>query len=231
MYSTYKSQLSFESGGKPICLDCFLPAAEGPRFPAVIGLHGSGGDFAGMAEPAGLLAEHGFAVYVLHYFDRTGTVEASDKNIIFRHFIVWAKTLWDAVGFVAKQPQVDPQRIGLLGFSLGAYLALSNATVDSRVQAVAEYFGGLPKEVKFFMRRLCPVLILHGEADQTVPVEEAYHLQRVWQRRNIPYEMQIYPGVGHGFSDEIWRDAGFRTLAFLKKYLSSGDNPAAGKIP
>jgi carboxymethylenebutenolidase len=222
-----QSQATFESGDKPIRLDCFLPATGGPRFPAVIGLHGSGGDYAGMAEPAGLLAGRGFAVYVLHYFDRTGTIEAADKNIIFRNFIVWATTLWDAVSFVGKQPQVDPQRIGLLGFSLGAYLALSNAAVDSRIQAVVEYFGGLPREMKFFIRRLCPVLILHGEADQTVPVEEAYHLQQVLERRNIPYEMQIYPGVGHGFRDEVWQDAGQRTLAFLKKYLS-GEQPAAG---
>jgi carboxymethylenebutenolidase len=220
MPSDLPSQLSFESGGKAIRIDGFLPAG-GSRFPAVIGLHGSGGDYAGMAEPAGLLVEQGFAVYVLHYFDRTGTIEASDKQIIFRNFIVWAKTLWDAVGFVAKQPRVDPRRIGLLGFSLGAYLALSVAAVDSRIQAVVEYFGGFPREMKFFMRRLCPVLILHGDADQTVPVQEAYHLQQVLEKRNIPYEIRIYPGVGHGFRDEIWQDASERTSAFLRKYLSA----------
>jgi carboxymethylenebutenolidase len=220
MYPTFQSQLTFESGGKPIRMDCFLPAANSQRFPAVLALHGSGGGHAGMAEPAGMLAEHGFAVYVLRYFDRTGTTEAHDRAVIFRHFFVWMKTLWDAVGFVAQQPGVDPDRIGLLGFSLGAYMALSDAAVDSRIQAVVEFFGGLPQEMKVLTRRLCPVLILHGEADQTVPVEEAYHIQRVLTQKNIPYEMQIYPGVGHGFSGEIWNDAGRRTLAFLQKYLA-----------
>jgi carboxymethylenebutenolidase len=162
---------------------------------------------------------------VLRYFDRTGTTEAHDRNIIFRHFFVWMKTLWDAVSFVTLQPGVDPQRIGLLGFSLGAYLALSQAAIDSRIQTVVEFFGGLPKEVKLFSRRLCPVLILHGEADQTVPVEEAHHLQRVLERKKIAYEMQIYPGVGHHFSGEIWRDALVRTLAFLQKYLAP-DQPS-----
>ena len=172
-----------------------------------------------MAEPADWLASHGFAVYVLRYFDRTGTTEARDRNIIFRHFFVWMKTLWDAVSFVSLQPEVDPERIGLLGFSLGAYLALSQAAIDSRIQAVAEFFGGLPKEMKLLTRRLCPVLILHGEADQTVPVEEAYHLQRVLEHKKIPYEIRIYPGAGHQFSGEIWHDALLRTLAFLQKYL------------
>ena len=221
MYPTLQSQLSFQSGGKQILFDCFAPATPGLRFPAVIGLHGSGGGYSSMAEPAGMLAAHGFAVYVLHYFDRTGTTEAHDKRVIFRHFFAWMKTLWDAVSFVARQPGVDPERIGLLGFSLGAYLALSHAAIDSRIQAVAEFFGGLPREMKVFTRRLCPVLILHGEVDPTVPVEEAYHLQRVLEERKIPYEMQIYPGTGHQFRGETWQDAVQRTLVFLQRHLSA----------
>jgi carboxymethylenebutenolidase len=220
MYSIIQSQASFESGGKGIRLDCFLPHAKGQRFPAVIGLYGSGGGHASMAEPASLLAGRGFAVYVLHYFDRTATTEIDGLQTIFRHFPVWMKTLWDAVSFVARQPQVDPGRIGLLGFSLGAYLALSNAAIDSRIQAVVEFFGGMPKEMRLFTRRLCPVLILHGEQDKTVPVEEAYHLRQILEKKQIAYEMQIYPDVGHGFSGEIWRDAGLRTVAFLERHLA-----------
>jgi carboxymethylenebutenolidase len=220
MYSITQSQASFESGGKGIRLDCFLPHAKGQRFPAVIGLHGSGGGHASMAEPASLLAGRGFAVYVLHYFDRTATTEIDGLQTIFRHFPVWMKTLWDAVSFVARQPQVDPGRIGLLGFSLGAYLALSDAAIDSRIQAVVEFFGGMPKEMKLFTRRLCPVLILHGDQDKTVPVEEAYHLRQILEKKQIAYEMQIYPDVGHGFSGEIWRDAGLRTVAFFERHLA-----------
>ena len=228
MYSITQSQLSFESGSKDIRLDCFLPDTNGQRYPAVIRLHGSGGGHASMAGPASLLAGQGFAVYVLHYFDRTGTNEIDGLQTIFRHFPVWMKTLWDAVSFVARQTQVDPERIGLLGFSLGAYLALSAAAIDSRIHAVVEFFGGMPKEMKLFTRRLCPVLILHGDRDQTVPVEEAYHLQQILEKKQIAYEMQIYPGVGHGFSGEIWRDAGLRTLSFLTKYLAAESQAETG---
>lgn len=216
-----QTQISFESGGKQIGLDCFLPADGNNNLPAVIGLHGSGGGHLSMAEPSSLLAAQGYAVYVLHYFDRTDTKFVDGLPTIARNYPAWMKTLWDAVSFVERQPEIDAQRIGLLGFSLGAYLSVSAATIDSRIRAVVEYFGGLPKEMKLFMRRLCPMLILHGDQDQTVPVEEAYHLQRVLEKKNIPYEMQIYPGVGHGFSNEIWRDAGLRTLAFLNRYLAA----------
>ena len=172
-----------------------------------------------MNEPAIMLVKQGFAVFVLHYFDRTGTTEATDKQTIFRNFPSWGKTVWDAISYLEKNPQVDASRVGVLGFSLGAYLALSVASVDSRVKAVVEFFGGLPKEMRFFMRRLCPTLILHGEADATVPVQEAYDLQELLVKKEIPYEIKIYPGVGHGFDSETWRDAGIRSLQFLQRYL------------
>jgi carboxymethylenebutenolidase len=231
----------FQSGGKPVRLDAYLPETSEGAFPAVIALHGAGGGISGMERYAGTLAAQGFAVYLLHYFDRAG-IESADgpiveenivepklvepklvKQKIMLNFPLWMKTLWDAISFVEKQPAVDGERIALLGFSLGAYLSLANSAIDPRVKAVVEFFGGMPKEMNLFMRRLCPVLILHGEADATVPVEEAYHLQKLLEKKGIPYEIKIYPGAGHGFSLEdqaIWRDAGPRILHFLQKHLA-----------
>ena len=221
MHPVTLARSTFTSGGISIAFDAYLPDRNGQRFPAIIGLHGSAGGHASMSDPAEMLAEQGFAIYVLHYFDRTGTTGVAEKQTAVRHFPVWGKTVWDAISHVETQPQVDSQRIGLLGFSLGAYLALAEAAVDPRVRAVVEFFGGFPREMKFFMRRLCPTLILHGDADATVPVEEAHHLQQILAKKSIPYEMQIYPGAGHGFTGEVWLDARRRTLAFLQKYLAN----------
>jgi dienelactone hydrolase len=217
-----QSPTVFQSGGKPIRLDAYLPETPDAPVPAVIALHGAGGSVSGMEQFAGLLAAQGFAVYLLHYFDRTG-IASADKQTILRNFPLWMKTLWDAISFVETQPQVDRERIALLGFSLGAYLSLANSAIDHRVKAVVEFFGGMPKEMNLFMRRLCPVLILHGEADPTVPVEEAYRLQKLLEKKGIPYEIKIYPGAGHGFESEIWRDAGLRSLQFLQKYLAASE--------
>jgi dienelactone hydrolase len=221
MPTVSQSELTFSSGGKPIRLDAYLPESPASPVPAVVALYGAGGNVSGMERYASTLAAHGFAVYLLHYFDRTGT-EAADKPTILRNFPLWMKTLWDASSFVETQPQVDSKRIALLGFSLGAYLSLANSAIDHRVKAVVEFFGGMPKEMNLFMRRLCPVLILHGELDSTVPVEEAYQLQKLLEKKGTPYEIKIYPGAGHGFEDQtIWHDAGLRSLQFLQKYLKS----------
>jgi dienelactone hydrolase len=226
----------FESGGRPIHLDAYLPENADGSVPAVIALHGAGGGVSGMERYAGILAAQGFAVYILHYFDRAAIGSADEPEThgpkmdnqpivmqkIMRNFPLWMKTLWDAISFVEKQTAVDGAHIALIGFSLGAYLSLANSAIDYRVKAVVEFFGGMPKEMNFFMRRLCPVLILHGDADKTVPVEEAYRLQKLLEKKKIPYGIKIYPGAGHGFDDQaIWRDAGLRGLQFLQKYLGN----------
>lgn len=218
MAAVSESELNFQTGGKSIRVDAYLPEAQSGSVPAVLALHGAAGNVAGMERYASALSAQGFAVYVLHYFDRTETTYA-DKSTILRNFPLWMKTLWDAISFIEAQPQVDKTRIALLGFSLGAYLSLANSAIDHRVKVVVEFFGGMPKEMNLFMRRLCPVLILHGENDATVPVAEAYNLQKLLEKKGIPYEMKIYPGEGHGFETEIWRDAGQRSLHFLQKYL------------
>ncbi len=219
MHPVIESQLSFESGGKSIRIDCFAPAANGQIFPAVIGLHGSGGGYPLVMVPGRVLAAQGFAVYVLHYFHRTGTTWVSDRGTILRHGPAWVKTVWDAVSFVTRQPHIDAERVGLLGFSLGAYLALANASIDGRIKAVVDFFGGFPKEMRLFVRRFCPVLILHGDADETVPVSEAHYIADIAKKKQVPYEMKIYPGAAHGFSPEVMADASQRTLSFLRKHL------------
>lgn len=171
-----------------------------------------------MLKRRGPLAELGFAVYVPHYFDRTGTTDAQMPEM-FLNFPLWMKTLWDTVSLIANQPAVDGQKIGALGFSLGAYLALSLGGIDKRVKAVAEYFGGLPREIRPFLRQLPPTLILHGDADPVVPVAEAYSLQKALEERKVPYEIEIFPGETHHFTAATRAVADAHMQAFFAKYL------------
>lgn len=208
---------TFETEAHPVPIDVYLPASGG-TFPAVIGLHGSGGIRGSFGDPARLLASNGFAVFVPHYFERTGTGWASDP-IIRQEFPTWMRTVRDAITYATSQPGVNHDRVGLLGFSLGGYLALSVASLDERVQGVVEYFGGLPEEF-CGTKRMPPVLILHGDADSVVPVREAERLESMLTALNVPHEKHIYRGVGHGFSGMAMVDSAQRTLRFLQKHLS-----------
>ncbi|MFB3915322.1 MAG: dienelactone hydrolase family protein [Terriglobales bacterium] len=208
----------YTSDDKQITVERFFPLGAGP-FPAVIALHGSGGLRGFAEEPARLLAARGFAVFVLHYFDRTGTNWADERSIR-KHFPLWMKAISDAVTYVGHQRQVDASRTALLGFSLGGYLALAVASQDPRVRAVVEFFGGIPEELSN-TRQMPPTLILHGDADHIVPISEARNVEKLLQRIGTPYEIKVYPGAGHVFTAPLMLDAGLRTLRFLQKHLQS----------
>lgn len=217
-HQVQKTTDSFLSGNKQIRIDRFLPLAE-KHFPAVIALHGSGGMRESFSDqPARMLAASGYAVFLLHYFERTDTSYATQPTIL-ENFVPWMETISDAMTYVGTLSQVQKDRVGLIGFSLGGYLALSVGSRDPRVKAVVEFCGGLPEELAAQCAQMPPTLILHGEVDNIVPVAEAHKVEALLKKTNSAYEMKIYPAVGHFFSGLTMVDAAQKTLAFLKKHL------------
>jgi carboxymethylenebutenolidase len=216
-----ESEETLRSHGQSFAVDVMAPREAG-RHPAVVILHGHGGvgdnKRSGAHNLARHLAEAGYVALVPHYFGRDKPdPKRGQKNA--RSFGVWERTVSDTVGFAAKRPDVDPKRIGLVGMSLGSWVALSVGARDRRVSAVVEYFGGFPEWEELNPARLPPVLILHGDADTNVPVQQAYALEEHLKQADVPYEIHIYKGAGHGFRGDDHVDAVKRTAEFLDKYV------------
>jgi carboxymethylenebutenolidase len=105
-----------------------------------------------------------------------------------------------------------------------------------RIAYVAELFGGMPREVGANLRQMPPTLIIHGDADRTVPVSEAHALRKLLAARNLPFEHHIYKGIGHVFErpdgGTCWRsawDTERRTTAFLARHLRTPALPAKAR--
>ncbi|MDQ2905860.1 MAG: S9 family peptidase [Chloroflexota bacterium] len=65
-----------------------------------------------------------------------------------------------------------------------------------------------------------PTLILHGENDECVPVNQAYAFYRALRERAVPVEMVVYPREGHGPRErDHLRDMDERVLRWLEQYL------------
>lgn len=106
----------------------YRPSANGA---AVVLTHGYSLDRAFLLPQAEILAEDGFGV--LTYDLRAhGT---SDGTLTTRGWLETEDVL-GAVAFVADQPDVDPNRIGAFGFSIGAQATLRAATRSDAIRAV-----------------------------------------------------------------------------------------------
>ncbi|HEX9067580.1 MAG TPA: prolyl oligopeptidase family serine peptidase, partial [Ktedonobacterales bacterium] len=67
-----------------------------------------------------------------------------------------------------------------------------------------------------------PTLILHGEQDACVPVNQAYAFARALTERGVPVELVIYPREGHGPQEKAHiEDMESRIVRWLSRYLKS----------
>ena len=132
-----------------------------------------------------------------------------------------------AMRAASRRPHVDAARIGLLGYSLGGYLALEVGATNPEVAAVVDYFGGMSPLISKKLERMPPTLLLHGELDHVVSVAEARNLEQLFTEKNVVFEIHTYPDQGHGFNGAAASDARERTLRFLDRYLATARRFAA----
>lgn len=75
--------------------------------------------------------------------------------------------------------------------------------------------------ITFAGRVQTPTLILHGEADESVPVNQSYAFYRALRERGVAAELAIYPGEGHGpRGREHLRDLCERLMRWFEIYLA-----------
>jgi len=209
---------------KSISVERFAPKAPG-KHPAILILHGSTGpDVTGgglMYRDLGReLAKQGYVAFMPHYFERTGT-KTADLKTSTDNFVTWMETIYAATEFISKRDEIDAEKIGVVGFSLGGYLSLSEPLFDQRVKVVVDYFGGMPEQLVDCAHKLPPTLVLHGEADPIVSVKEAEKVEKLLKQHKIEHEVKIYKGQGHGILGSDGEDAQKRAIAFLDKHLKS----------
>lgn len=126
----------FPSGALSLRGKLVLPEGAGP-FPAVVVVHGSEADSAVdyYSEPY-LYAANGFATLA---FDKRGTGESEGKYL--QNFHVLSDDVVAAVRWLRTQPGIDGNRIHLVGFSQGGWIAPLAALKDGNIRSVLVGYG------------------------------------------------------------------------------------------
>lgn len=112
----------------------------------------------------------------------------------------------------AREWRIDPGRVGMIGFSAGAFLAASLAIGDkaSRPDFVAMLYGGLRTPVPAD----APPAFIAGTADDEYVPNDAVQLYSAWRQAGVAAELHVYERGGHGFglkrqgtTSDHWLDA------------------------
>lgn len=97
----------------------------------------------------------------------------------------------------ASEWGIDPHRIGVIGFSAGAYLAVDLAIGDaaSRPDFVGLIYGGLRTPVPVG----APPAFIAGAADDEYQPNDPVLLYQAWRKAGAAAELHLYERGGHGF--------------------------------
>lgn len=203
----------FTSGTRQVSYDIYGAKSTGQL---IIMLHGVGGPNAPLYRSLAdnLASQKNYTVLFLHYFDATDTYRASPQN-----YAAWEKAVSDLIDDCKRNPEWSTRKIAILGFSLGASVALAAGSQMPPVSAVVEWYGSLPDEFFYQLKGMPPLLILHGQHDDNIPVSNAQQLIQLCHMKNFPCESHIYPNQAHGFLPPDFDDAVKRTLDFFARQM------------
>lgn len=131
---------SFFSGGLRLDADLHLPDDDGAGAPYPVVIPSSGYQGLKIIHPerfARALTARGYAVVAFDYRG-FGLSEGERGRLIPQE---WAEDLRAAVDRAGADEQLDPRRIGLLGWGMGGGVVVAEAAEDPRVAAVAAVNG------------------------------------------------------------------------------------------
>jgi len=222
--------VTFQSDGLKIRGNLHLPRKNSP---CVVSLHGLEGDKDRGKWPK-IASELHRGGYACLRFNFRGCGEGRERSEGKFEDLTLTGRIRDyksALDFLQNSGRVDPDRIGVIGSSLGGMVAI--AAEEKRVKAMVTLAAPykipryerplIPKKVgkfyelpsgrkfkqKFYedmrgydlresVRKTPPILIIHGDSDEIVPLS---HAQILFNHAREPKKLEVIPGADHVFSN------------------------------
>jgi dienelactone hydrolase len=212
------------------------PSGAGP-FPAVLVLHGCDGVTSIETQTAQTLAKQGYVAMAIDTLTPLGVKNAcADPGT----FVTEARYAYVALAWLATQPEVIPDRLGIVGFSMGADAifglidSISQRPPPAALRVAVAYYpdcSNWPTNVSV------PLQILDGDADDWTPSPPCQALAQIATAAGKTVLITTYPGATHAFNspagpapreylghtlrydDAATKDAIAKTNSFLAQYL------------
>ncbi|HEU4400644.1 MAG TPA: dienelactone hydrolase family protein [Candidatus Polarisedimenticolia bacterium] len=120
-----------------------------------------------------------------------------------------------ALDRLKRDPHVDPEKIAAIGYCFGGAVVLGMARSGADLDAVVTFHGLLatktPAEKGTVKARL---LVLTGADDPMIPPEQVEAFRNEMTAADARFEVVVYPGARHSFTNPQAGKAGMDALAY-----------------
>lgn len=244
--------VSYTAGRDRIAAYLVLPPKSGTRAPAVIYLHGSGGDRAQFVVPATwLAARHAIGLVITAPSATARAVASSSPDARLRQQVRLEErdviAVRRGIDLLRRRPDVDPSRIGFVGWSAGARSGAILAGVEPRLRTLVLMSGGstpvsayasrAPAPLRSMIRRYLTIvdplryvggatpsglLLQDGRRDQVVPRSALEALAKAAPKGTT---LRWYD-ADHGLNAKAYHDQ----LVWLARKLRLASPPVKGAL-
>lgn len=182
------------------------------KVPAVVILHGSGGDWSGRSVYlANRLAKHGIAGLAVNTFAARDLRKSDPYLTRLKKAPIFTQLSDGLMALKALQdhPHIDTDKIAVAGFSLGAANALYSmfepvtehvlGSEGPRFSAYVAYYAGCSFDFEDFRPEGSPVLMMMGEKDESMSIPACDSFRDKLINSGVQASLKVYPGAGHGW--------------------------------
>ncbi len=121
---------------------------------------------------------------------------------------------------MALDLKIDPDRIGMMGFSAGAMTTMSvvaEAENQHMPNFAASAYGAMPGITAPV--NAPPLFIVHAADDAVVPASGSMQMYEAWTRAGLPVELHIFEKGGHGFGAVQRNQSADQWLGLFERWL------------
>lgn len=225
-------QVGWSNGSETVHGVLYLPSGSGVH-PALVVIHEWWGLTDWVKDQAQDFARQGYVTLAVDLYHGKVTTDPRAASQLMRGLSQQSAVgdLTSAVAFLSHRKDVDPHRIGAIGWCMGGGFAAQLAIADPSLRAVVINYGELPTDRSALARIHAAVLGNFGGLDQGITPADVRAFADSMRALGKRVDVKIYPDAGHAFQNPgnkngyrpaDTENAKARERDFLAEQLKSG---------
>ncbi len=222
-------QVTYKSGDESVTGMLYQPSGNGP-FPAIVVIHEWWGLNDWVKEQASKLADQGYVTLAVDLYRGKVATTSDEAHELMRGVPEdrATKDLLAASSYLRSQKNVNPKKVGAIGWCMGGGYSLDLAINDPQLAAAVINYGHLASEPSTLAKIHAPILGLFGGKDRGIPVDDVQKFAAELKKQGKTVDITVYPEAGHAFENPNNKQgyraddaaaAWDRTVKFFAQYL------------
>ena len=189
--------VSYKSGSETVNALLYLPQGKG-SFPALVVIHEYWGLNDWVKEQASKLADQGYAALAIDLYRGQVAKTPDEAHQIMRGVPEDRanRDLLAATAYLRSLKNVDPKRVGSIGWCMGGGYSLDLAVNDPKLKVAVINYGHLAADEATLKKINADVLGIFGGQDKGIPVDSVKQFEAQLKAMGRTVDIHIFPDAG-----------------------------------